>query len=179
MKKDIKIYMNCSINYQRVLEISKEMMIERGYHIYDIDTENLTIYAYQSPRIKSKIYLYIVTTHDKLNIELIKYYYSILQMEDVKHAIIVYKSGITASVNKALQSIDICIELFPCKDLQYNLIRHTLVPQHVKIDTLRKNDAKYPVLKRTDPVARFLGFKSGDVVQINRKDGSIYYRIVR
>ena len=37
---------------------------------------------------------------------------------------------------------------------------------------------KYPIISHTDPVSRFYGWTTGDVIQITRKDNFIMYRIV-
>jgi DNA-directed RNA polymerase subunit H (RpoH/RPB5) len=66
------------------------------------------------------------------------------------------------------------------RELQFNILTHDLVPLHTKIPKQPGEDySKYPVMKTTDPVARFLGFQGGDVVRIERRDHSIAYRYVK
>lgn len=35
-----------------------------------------------------------------------------------------------------------------------------------------------PCIRRSDPIAQYLGLLSGDVVRINRLDGTVYFRQV-
>lgn len=164
---------------KKALEIAKELFQVRRYKIVDEGFgEEIGWFLIGETDSKNLVHLYIMT-QSKLNIDLIKYYYSILTQHAVKHAILVYKNNVTSSVNKILESIETKIELFRIDELQYNLLKHEFVPEHVKIHSVKKNDMKYPVLKRSDPVSRFMGFKHGDIIQIRRKNGSIYYRFVK
>lgn len=169
-----------SQDYQKVFKVCKELFQAREYSVekegYDDD---LGWYLYGKEKSSSKIIQLYIITHPKLNVELIKYYYSILHQTDIKQAILVYQNNVTSSVHKLLQTIDIKIELFCIDELKYNLLKHELVPEHIKVSNVKKNDLKYPIMKKTDPVARFMGFKHGDIIKINRKDGSIYYRFVK
>lgn len=164
---------------KKALEVCKEMFQIRNYKLIDEGYgEELGWYLIGESETNKIIHCYIMT-QPKLNIDLIKYYYSILTQHQVTHAILVYKYNVTSSVNKILESIDVKIELFQLDELQYNLLNHSLVPKHIKIKTLKKNEQKYPILKKTDPVSRFMGFKFGDIIEIHRKNGSIYYRFVK
>lgn len=163
-----------TIENYKALQICKEMFQIRNYHIYEVD--ELHIKARMSNR--QIIYLYIITA-PKLNVDLMKYYYSILHTDNVKHCILVYQNNITSSVKKILQNIDIQVQLFCIDELKYNILNHVLVPKHTKVDRQAKNDKKYPILKKSDPVAKFMGYKPGDVIRIDRNDGTIYYRYVK
>lgn len=161
--------------YEKVLNVCKEMCEVRGY---TLDTEyDTTIEAKDST---GRIVYISIIQQPKLNIDLIKYYYNILQLRDITHAILLYQSNVTSSVKKILQNNDIIhIELFCIDEFKYNILNHVLVPTHTKIGNKKRNDMKYPLLKRSDAVARFMGFKHGDIIRINRKDGTIYYRYVK
>jgi DNA-directed RNA polymerase subunit H (RpoH/RPB5) len=169
------------MNYGKVFNVCKEMMVARGYTITD---ENINTDDEESIHIKciddddKKINLYIIT-HNKLNIDIMKYYYGLFHKKGLKHAILVYQNNVTSSVKKILHNADIFIELFCSDELHYNILKHHLVPKHIKIDNRKKNDKKYPILKKSDPVSRFMGYKYGDIIEIHRKNGEIYYRFVR
>jgi len=70
--------------------------------------------------------------------------------------------------------------------MQYNLTKHELVPKHEKVDINEKNAEdfkksktdKFPILLKTDPVARFYGFSKGDIIKITRKNGYVTFRRV-
>jgi DNA-directed RNA polymerase subunit H len=75
--------------------------------------------------------------------------------------------------------------------LEFNILDHELVPKHIilsekeKEEVLKKYRATLKQLPRilsSDPVAKAIGAKPGDVIKIIRKSPtageSIYYRIV-
>ena len=166
------------MNYDKVFNVCKELFHTRKYAIYEEGNGGDDGWFLKGRAKNQRVYLYIIT-QNKLNVDLIKYYYSLFHTEDIKHAILVYQNSVTASVKKILHSIDIHIELFCANELKYNVLDHVLVPKHTKIENMKRNEKKYPILKRTDPVARFMGFKHGDIIRINRNDDSIYYRYVK
>lgn len=80
------------------------------------------------------------------------------------------------------------LQLFTLKELQYNPTRHILVPKHEWIpdttvkEVLEKYQVKtkvhLPHLLRTDKIAKWLGLRVGDVVQItrhNENSGTYHY----
>jgi DNA-directed RNA polymerase subunit H (RpoH/RPB5) len=159
------------MDYNKIFNVCKELFETRGY---DITGESVIEWYIKN----SKTHLYLIM--DKLNTDIIKKYYILLQKDDIKHAILVYHNNVTPSVKKIIQSIDINIELFSMAELHYNVLKHVMVPKHTKIRNIGKNNTdKYPVLKRTDPVSRFMGYKHGDIIRIDRNDGSISYRYVK
>jgi len=164
---------------EKVFQVCKELYRARAYNIYDEGkSEQDGWYIYGKDQQNENIFLFIIM-YDKLNIEVIKYYYNILNINHIKHMILVYKNSITVSVKKLIQTLDVTIELFHEDELKFNILNHVLVPQHTLVNTVKKYDNKYPILKRTDPVARFLGYKYGDIIRIDRKDKSISYRFVK
>ena len=163
--------------YSKVFDVCKELYEARQYVLVEQCRDTWHLKG-RPPTGGSLVHLFIIT-HSKLNVDLIKYYYTMFCDKGIKHAILVYQNSVTSSVKKILQSIEIHIELFCISELKYNILKHTLVPKHTKIATAKNNDQKYPIMKRTDPVARFIGFRHGDVIQIDRRDGSVYFRFVR
>jgi DNA-directed RNA polymerase subunit H (RpoH/RPB5) len=77
------------------------------------------------------------------------------------------------------------------KRLQYNILKHTLVPEHTIIDDKQvdevmkkyniKNKMEFPDISRFDPVARVIGLRPGDVCKIIRPSKTAitteYYRV--
>ena len=108
---------------------------------------------------------------------------------DVWHCIIVYKDNATPVAKKIVSdSNEMVIELFNEDELKYNITKHYLVPLHELV--VFENNEEYdifkkkygnnlPVILKTDPVARFYGFKKGDIIKVTRKNGYIAYRIVK
>jgi len=77
------------------------------------------------------------------------------------------------------------------KRLQYNILNHSLVPEHTIIDDKQvdevmkkyniKNKMEFPDISRFDPVARVIGLRPGDVCKIIRPSKTAitteYYRV--
>lgn len=91
----------------------------------------------------------------------------------------------------ASRGVEIC--LFTLKEIQYNVTKHVLVPEHrllsgteadaVFASLCVKNRFQLPAIAASDPVARYLGLKHGDVVKITRPsetaDVTVAYRCCR
>ena len=86
------------------------------------------------------------------------------------------------------------IQIRSCKELQFNITKHVLVPPHIKlVDSEVKalmntysihSKTQLPLILRDDPIVRYYNFKSGDVLKIPTSTGSlnssyINYRCVR
>ena len=77
------------------------------------------------------------------------------------------------------------------KRLQFNILKHALVPEHIIIDDKEveavmkkynvKNKIEFPDISRFDPVARVIGLRPGDVCRIIRPSKTAitteYYRV--
>lgn len=158
-------------------QICKTMLFLRGYTLQSSeDTESFIF----KKKCVPLIYVYFIN-HPKLNMGIVKQYYSLIHMHQIKHCILIYQDTITTSVKKTLLTMyNVRIELFSMHELQFNITSHYLVPKHTKITTEdHKEYTKYPILKKSDPQARFYGFNSGDLIRIDRKDGTVSFRIVK
>lgn len=164
-----------------------EMLEMRNYTIVETkspvqflerDQETLFIEAIKPNKMKVQVY---ICQEQKLNMDIIKYYYNVLKKNKIKHGIIIYLNNITSRVKYILANMDIKIELFKVDELQFNIMKHRLVPKHTKVDVKSNNIEKYkhyPVLKKSEPVAKIMGFNIGDIIEIERKNGEIYMRRV-
>lgn len=154
-------------------------MQDRGYTDWE-DKGQVSIFS----SLKSRVMVYICHT-EKFNIEGVKFAVFQLQQHLIKHAIIIYQNIITSSARKAIEHLqDYTIELFEKKEMQYNPTHHRLYCPHIRID---KDNIEIPadqisllpILLRTDVIVRYFHFHRGDVIKINRKNGSVAYRIVK
>jgi DNA-directed RNA polymerase subunit H (RpoH/RPB5) len=84
------------------------------------------------------------------------------------------------------------IEFFLYRELQFNITKNKIVPQHIPLskeeaievlESYKCTRAMLPRLLVTDPVARYFGMKSGTICKIIRNSRSvgeyITYRLVR
>jgi DNA-directed RNA polymerase I, II, and III subunit RPABC1 len=168
------------------IKVIAEMLIDREYKIdyMDISLTSDNPFCLKASKINSNVIVFI-NEDDKLNIQGIKDKISIMNKEVSNSCIIIYKSNVTSSAKKSLETLEYDFELFAMHELQLNITRHRLVPRHSRIlqsekeDLDKKYKGKLPILLHTDPVSRYYAFKRGEYIRITRKDGSIIYRIVK
>jgi DNA-directed RNA polymerase subunit H len=97
------------------------------------------------------------------------------------------------NVKDIWMSDNIYISLLNIKRLQFNILKHELVPHHRKLTIEEKEDfmKKFNILKESQipdisyfsPVSLVMGFKPGDVIHIKRKSRTAieteFYRICK
>jgi len=108
---------------------------------------------------------------------------------------IIIKDEINDTIISELKQIwekdGIFIVIENIKRLQFNILKHSLVPEHIIItnneidDVMKKfnisNKFEFPDISRFDPVARVIGLRPGDVCKIIRSSKTAintnYYRV--
>jgi DNA-directed RNA polymerase I, II, and III subunit RPABC1 len=159
-----------------IFQVCIEMFEAREY-------KNITKYDdyIEALNNNNKLVRCYIISQNKLNKNLLKYYYGIFITNKIKHGILVYYDSITCSVTRLLENMNsLSIECFKFEELMFNITKHQLVPQHIKVnldDHPQKN--MYPIMKKSDPISKFYGYSSGDVIKIIRKNGTISFRIVK
>lgn len=159
--------------------ICKEMLSQRNYNI----TEEVDDYIIADCQEDTLIVFF--SNENKFNNDQLKYYIKRMNDSELKHCIIIYPNQITSIAKRSIEVFDVEIELFCSKELQFNLTKHRLVPQHEKLPAeeakkIRKEfGSNLPLLLKNDPVSRFYYFKKNDIIKVTRKDGYITYRLVR
>lgn len=161
-----------------------EMLEQRNYKI---NTEEETNIIATKPD-GSKVMVFF-SDAAKFNVKNIQTYISEMNNLSIFHGIVVYKDGITSFTKKAItKSPDMKIELFPERDLRYNITKHRLQPRFQQLSPSESEEfkkqygIKYGIIKIDDPIARFYDYNKGDVIRVIRKKGEcdfITYRIVR
>ena len=124
----------------------------------------------------------MLTDYKNYNNETFKYF--ILIITDLTSANL---NKITA-IDKALNAHGANLQVFYTKELMYNPLKHSLVPQHKKLTELEgkeimelymiKQKIQMPIISKNDVIARWLGLKQGDIVKItryNETSGTYYY----
>ena len=163
---------------EQAYKICIEMFEQRGYSIIESDECRILALKQDGSQICA-----FFTLH-KFSIERLEEFISMMKKMDVWHAIIVYKENATSVAKQSVSdSKEMVFELFEFDEMQYNRTKHYLVPKHEKVDpelegVKKQIIDKLPILFKTDPISRFYGFKKGDLIKINRKDNSIFYRRV-
>jgi DNA-directed RNA polymerase subunit H (RpoH/RPB5) len=81
--------------------------------------------------------------------------------------------------NANTKSTPLKIQMFELKEVMFNITKHVLVPKHEVVDDEVAIDAivkqynvrskhYFPILLKTDPIARYYGIKSGSLVRVTR-----------
>lgn len=89
----------------------------------------------------------------------------------------------TTAAHKSINELKRDIQIFTLGELQYDVTEHALVPKHVPIrsesqirEILRRYQLpdryKMPLIPSTDPVARYLALKPGQLVCVTRPSPS-------
>ena len=96
--------------------------------------------------------------------------------------IIVVKDKLSKQAYEKLDNLRIHYQVFTITELQFNITKHVLVPKHEKLsheDVQQvlsvynlKNVLQLPIILKTDPMSRYLGLKTRDVVKIHRDSPS-------
>lgn len=187
----------------RAWSTCRELIKDRGfkfpdgtdYDSVDIDTfrdlyndKNCDMMAVNNNR---KIYIKFILTPKIKPAQLREYFDEIMTkyISETDDFLVVVRNKVSSSVanlNKEKEYRH--IQLWRTKQLQMNPTRHVLVPRHELCkseeveEIIRRyslpHKSKLPGIERDDIQVRYLGLKSGDVVKINRVDGSVFYRHV-
>ena len=148
----------------------------------------------------NKIYVkfYIFKTNLRQNIinDMISDLYDLEEILNNDDTLIIVTKDLPNSTIKEIQSQlfvneNRFVNIFGLDSLQFNLLNHQLVPEHIKldkkdVDVVKKkynisNINQFPTISRFDPPAMAINLKPGDLVKINRvcknSISSEYYRL--
>jgi DNA-directed RNA polymerase I, II, and III subunit RPABC1 len=108
--------------------------------------------------------------------------------------IIILKSKPNNTITKIEKEYTTNIQIMWCKQLQFNVTKHVLVPKHTKCNDEEINEllktynlltkVQLPLISRDDPVIRYYNYKPGDVIKITGTKMSFnpnyeFYRTVK
>jgi len=164
-------------------------------HIFKfLERRNLTfqnqlqdgIYLVQHNESGTPFFLVFVF-YDKMGIEHLKGFLQLSEETIVRKMIVIFQNTITTNCSKVIENLfQYEIELFKLDNFQYDITKMYYFVPHVKVHS--EKDIKYlfdkygnylPVLSKSDPIARYYGFKRNDIIKIIRNPDEFIYRIVR
>jgi DNA-directed RNA polymerase subunit H (RpoH/RPB5) len=110
-----------------------------------------------------------------------KYLDGEVEMTSVESIIIIVREKISSTNLKTLEDIK-NVQVFELRELLFNISKHSLVPCHELIGTslneeliqeiIDKHNVKsrfqLPIILKTDPMARYLNAKPGNIIKITR-----------
>ena len=178
----------------RVWKTLHKMMDDRGYIIEDKDYQTITFqdwldkynnattfhgifYKKVGEEVIRLYYDYI--TSSKLNAGDISLFFSQMKEGKAEIGIIIYSGQLSPQAKQKLADInmELQVQCFSISELMVNITEHTYVPKHLLLTTDEKKELKkrykikesqLPKILSTDPVAKYLGLRKGDVVKIIR-----------
>ena len=164
-----------------ISKIRKEKIMKGIFRKKDVNDPN-----------KKLILYYQYFPDQKVNTDYIKQYLNLMKETKVNSGIIIISGKLSQQAKQKLQEInqELQVEIFTVNELVVNITEHELVPKHILLSKEDKEillkrykikENQLPKILVTDPVARFLGLKRGDVVKIIRNSETagryITYRI--
>lgn len=115
-----------------------------------------------------------------------------LQNEQINHFIIISREKLKTMNLRAFQEFmtNKKIEFWSLDELQFNISKHAYVPKHEIVPDNEVSDimkmyfikvkTNFPIILKTDPMARYLNAKSGQLVKITRNTpNSVDYIVYR
>lgn len=192
MKKNFNL-LNIYKTFQmdKAKETCIEIFSQRNYDITEIYDDHII----GIKKDKEQICVFFVND-PKFNTERTQEYICLMNKMEIKHSIIIYKDTITASAKKIIDNLPsledksddnifkLKVELFREDELQFNITKHYLQPTFECLETKeaikfkKEYGIKFPIMMRTDPIARFYGYKTGNIIKITSKLGFVSFRIV-
>jgi len=173
----------------------KELLTDRGLDLGDL----AGVGEEEVEALISSLDVFVLKSVDKdiiyilkklKNSELVKA--AELIAEDRRGSTIIVSNDKMSGVNMecAYTNFGRTVETFTLDELMINISHHEIVPKHELITPEEakalltglklKTPAQLPIIYKTDPMARYIGARSGDVVRIHRKSltagKTIFYR---
>lgn len=140
--------------------------------------EELTLLCAHNNNMDDKIYVFF-PEDPKIGVKVVQQYAVRMEEDQVHRAIVIVRAGLTPSAKQAMKNIgpEYVMEDFLESEMLINITEHELVPQHILLTVEEKEElfSRYKLkesqlmkMLTTDPVARYYGFKRGQVVKIVR-----------
>ena len=187
-----------------------EILKSRGFDIDDWTgfsvTEIQTLYnnkqldmLLENPITKKKIFIKYHLATRLGPVHVYDYVDDIFDIEDVlttdDDLIIVSKEKVNLTIRDLVERLFIkdkrFVNIYNLNDYLFNILNHNMVPKHVILDAESKKevekrynvtrDSEFPEISRTDPVAKAIGLRPGELCEITRSSPTAiqikYYRL--
>ena len=157
--------------------------------------DNALIFIFDHLHNQKKILVYFVNTPVQISVSDVTTFARIIRDKEVGNGVIISFKSLQTSAEKIIREINIDdnynIEYFNIDELIVNISKHVLVPKHVNcseeekkkvLSYYRAKESQLPKILQTDPMARYLGARKGNLIKIERKSQTagqyIMYRLV-
>ncbi len=142
-----------------------------------------------NPSNRAKL-LVVFAKEDSIGIKPIVALMEKMTADKLKHCLLIYPKTVTAPAKKHIVKARQWIELFAEDELVLNITKHRLMPTHTLLTAEEKTqfllqsnvkETQLPRILPTDPMAKYLGTRRGDVIRIVRRSETagkcIMYRL--
>lgn len=183
-----------------IAQIVLEMLTDREYSLTnEIKNEIIQVLngsnytTHYLPIDENQKKFLCVTSISKFGVDETKLLIGKLERTNAKELILILSETITSFASKMLieyTASKACkLWIFTEQQLRFNVTKHRLVPKHKKLTKIEKEKiltknklqiGQIPKLLNSDPIAKYYGFDTGDLIQIKRDIGSdeLFFRIV-
>lgn len=184
-------------NQYRIRQTVLEMLHDRGFNIFEYEMKNFNEFQEKFPNCLKEtaaLRIHVSKTNEKNEEDSILVFFAeedrmslkstklLLEnsvKQNLKNLIMVLREGISPPASKyAMDFTSLNITIFKEKELLFNITKHKLVSKHRIISQEEKEkilkekllkEEHMPKILITDPVAKYLGAKKGDVLEIERE----------
>lgn len=162
------------------------------YNTLKPDRGELTILCAHHNNITDRMFVFF-PEEPKIGVKTVQTYVIKMEEEQVSRAIVIVRLGLTPSAKQAMRNVgpEFIMEDFLESEMLINITEHELVPQHTLLTVEEKEElfSRYKLkesqlmkMLTTDPVARYYGYKRGQIIKIVRKSDTagryVTYRLV-
>jgi DNA-directed RNA polymerase I, II, and III subunit RPABC1 len=193
--------------YFRIYRTINQMMRDRGYIVdpdnLDLQIEKFKLIFANDPRNLNEVFqnaegeriMACFDPIDRLDTKTVQSLVKKMEDSAVPRMVLVGNNGIATPsglrVLESYKSLGSWIEFFEFDEVVINITEHELVPKHEPLSEKEKaevlsrysvKETQLPRILRTDPVAKYLGVKPGQILKITRKSDTagtyVTYRLV-
>lgn len=180
--------MNQKDEILRSLATMKDMLVARGYKENVLDASFATLGDEEITQILySKTPIFHIDVADRQKLMIVYDVGAKAKSTEMKKFItgehdlyiFVFKEKLNTNEQKKFCEFECDYQVFDVKELQFNISKHIMVPKHelitdnVVIDELvqqymLKSKTHFPIILKSDPMAKFLHAKPGNIVKVTR-----------
>jgi DNA-directed RNA polymerase I, II, and III subunit RPABC1 len=178
-------------NICRSFNVMKEMLNDQGHDLTNLESitkhELEVIYRQNENIFQIDVNPYmkiIYYMNAKFKIQDLRKYIQPTDNKDITDIILVFKDKINNFNAKNIDEFNnINLQVFLIKELLFNISKHSLVPKH---EVIKDNDEitaliqkynlksklQFPIILKSDPMARYFNVRSGQLVKVTRNSPS-------
>jgi len=174
------------------LKTIQEMMFDRGFIDWSQEIQKINLQEIKATIMQKHIFNIDVSDSKATKLRILYALQPKFKISEIKKylddnfelTLIILREKISTTNMKSIdeiRKISSDIQVFQIKELQFNITHHYLVPKHELIgwdkeDEIEKIVTQYqlknryqlPIILKSDPVARYLNAKSGNIIRVTR-----------